>query len=165
MNRIPAQLLSCSLLLFGLLVSGCGGGGKATIKPRPWAVSIVKNTPASIEVDLVGVTELEKQAWEGYSITRYWTPGDQRRANADKLSMDLVTGKPWIIEATDPKWNQWLGRGVTSLLLIARLPGRFEAGSADPRRLFISLDKNKWKEKTIKFEIFDTEIRQLTPSK
>jgi len=52
-------------------------------------------------------------------------------------------------------------------MLIARLPGRFEGGASDPRRLFIPLGKKEWKAKgkTIEIQIQDTLIRVMTPQK
>src|SRR4051812_28375038 len=109
MKQITGNLAIITLLLTTFFTGGCGGGGKATVKPRPWNISITKRTPATIEVDLIGVTELEKAAWEGYSIDDYWKPGDLRRANADKLTPpNLVMNKPWEIGETDPQWKKWI---------------------------------------------------------
>src|SRR6266436_1387999 len=166
MKQTSGTFVVVALLLTAFFVAGCGGGGKATVKPRPWNISITKKTPATIEVDLIGVTELEKAAWEGYPIDEYWKPGDLRRANADKLSLtNLVMNKAWDIREADPQWKKWLSRGVTSVLIIAHLPGTFPPGPADPRRVFVSLDKRAWKDKTIRFDVLDTEIRPLTPQR
>jgi len=165
MKPLPAKSALVVLLLTALVLAGCGGGGKAKINAKPWNLSITKNTPSAIEVDVIGVTDIEKPAWEGYSINNYWMPGDQRRTDADKLTMDLPTGKEWVIDRENPQWKKWLDRGVTWVLIIARLPGRFEGGASDPRRIFASLDKKAWKEKTIKFEVRDSEIRSLTPQR
>src|SRR5437867_1686804 len=118
MKQTPGKFAIVALLLNVIFAAGCGGGGKAIIKPRPWSVSITKQTPAAVEVDLIGVTDLEKPAWEGYSISKYWMPGDPRRANADKITVDLPTGKEWRVEQDNPQWKKWLDRGVTYLLII-----------------------------------------------
>lgn len=139
--------------------------GTPKVKPRPWNLNITKTTPASIEVDLIGVNEIERPAWEGYDLDKYWQPGDLRRANADKLSMNLQTGSPWVIPRNDPKWQRWMQRGATDLLLIANLPGSFTPGPADPRRVFIPLDKNAWKASrdTLQIEVQDNLVRVMTP--
>src|SRR5438093_2975693 len=81
MTRKAVSNLSPLLLAIALIAVGCFGGSK--IKPTAWNITIVKtNTPASIEVDLIGITEEEKPEWDGYSIDKYWTPGDQKRADA-----------------------------------------------------------------------------------
>lgn len=157
------RLLACfvALACFGV---ACGTPNP---KPRPWNLSITKTTPASIEVDLIGVNAMERPAWEGYDMDRYWTSGDLRRANADKLSMNLPSGSSWTVPRDNPKWQQWLQRGATHLLLIANLPGQFTPGPADPRRVFIPLDKNSWDADggTLQIEVQDNLVRVLTPQK
>ena len=150
------------LAALALLPIGCG---TPKPKPRAWNVSISKQTPASIEVDLIGITEMERPAWEGYDIDKYWKSGDLRRANADKLSVNLPTGTPWTVSREDPKWQNWMRRGATELLLIANLPGHFAPGSSDPRRVFIPLDKNAWKakDKTLQIDVQDDSVRMMTP--
>src|SRR5882672_9248938 len=92
MIKKVVHILSPLLLAIAIIGVGCFGGSK--IKPKAWTVSIVKtNTPASIEVDLIGITEEEKPEWEGYPIDKYWTPGDQKRADAtDKWTRSLEMG-------------------------------------------------------------------------
>ena len=156
--------LAVWLLLSSVLVGGCGGAPKP--KPRPWNISINKTTPATIEVDLIGINALDRPAWEGYDIDKYWSPGDQRRENADKVTVHLQTGTPWTLSREDPRWQRWLDRGATQLLLIANLPGHF-SGPLDPRRNFLSLDKKAWKAKdaTLQIEVEDTMVHVLTPPK
>jgi len=150
-----------------LAAAGCAAGSK--IKAKPWNVSITKRTPASIKVDLIGITPMEKPVWEAYPLDKYWTPGDPRRAAAiaDMVTVDLEQDVPWKIPETDSHWNMWRSRGASDLLIVARLPGKFEnlSGMADPRRVFISLDKRAWKGKTLEFEVNDAGIRNLTPQK
>jgi hypothetical protein len=150
------------LAALALLPVGCG---TPKPKPRPWNVSISKQTPASIEVDLIGITEMERPGWEGYDIDKYWKSGDLRRANADKLSANLPTGTPWTVSREDPKWQGWMRRGATELLLIANLPGHFAPGPSDPRRVFIPLDKNAWRaqDKTLQIDVQDDSVRMMTP--
>ena len=165
MTRKAVSNLSPLLLAIALIVVGCFGGSK--IKPKAWNFTIVKtNTPASIEVDLIGITAEEKPEWEGYSIDKYWTPGDQKRADAtEKWTRSLEMGKYESLDSKDPQWKKWFGRGVTHLLIIARLPGTHPPGPADPRRKIISLDKGEWKGNTLEFEVRATGIRILTPRK
>jgi len=150
--------------VIGVAVAGC----KGTPKPVAWNLHLVKKTPAVIEVDLIGVTPLEKSSWESYSMDSYWRdPEDSRRKNADKLTKALDLNEPWIIPRDDPKWQSWLKRGATELLVVADLPVRSESGTADPRRRFFPLDKKAWDadKKTLDFEIWDTLVRSMTPEK
>jgi hypothetical protein len=134
-------------------------------QPRAWDLVVNKRTPASIQVDLIGVSDIEKPAWEGYDVDRYWTPGDSRRANADKLTKNLPTGQPWIVSHDDPRWRDWLNHGATELLVMANLPGRFAPGPTDPRRIFIPLDRKRWNTKSgrLEIEVQDTIIRPISP--
>lgn len=144
----------------GLLTGGCRSTPK--IKPARWNVSITKTTPASIEADLIGVTQNEKRFYEGLAMKDYWKPNSQVRRDADKLSQILQMGQPWVISRDDPKWNAWLNRGVTELLLVANLP--------EPNGLWripLCLDKDCWKakDKTLNIEVQDSRIAVLTVEK
>lgn len=153
----------CGLLavvLAGVLLTGCGSA-----QPRPWNVSITKTTSASIQVDLIGVNAAEEPIWQGYNIDKYWSEGDLRRKDAQPMTQVLKKGQPWVISLKDAKWQAWLNRGATELLVIANLPGHFEPGSGDPRRLFLPLNKGAWNAKndTLEIEVQDTMILVLTP--
>jgi hypothetical protein len=132
---------------------------------RAWDLVITKTVPASIEVDLIGISEIERPAWEGYDLDQYWTAGDSRRANADKLSKNLEAGQPWIVNRADPQWQKWLSHGARQLLIVANLPGHFAAGPTDPRRTFLPLAPNRWKTKSgrLEIEVQDTIVRPRTP--
>lgn len=151
-------------LLAAVFAVGCAS---THLHPKAWNISINKTTYASIQVDLIGVTEAEKPYWEGYNIDKYWSDGDLRRKNAQPLTQVLKMGQPWVVSMNNPKWQEWLNRGATELLVIANLPGHFDAGPADPRRIFLPLDKHAWnaKNNTLEIEIQDTMILVLTPPK
>jgi hypothetical protein len=102
----------------------------------------------AVEVDLVGVTALEKPEWEAYSITKYWEPEDKKRGSAgDKMTREFGTGHPrrYVLSLKDPDvkqvWMAWMGRGVTDLIVIAHLKSvtTDEKGNADPRRKTLPL--------------------------
>jgi hypothetical protein len=165
MNQSFVRVLGLLLAVAG--VGLWGAGCSSAPKAKPYNVSITKTTPASIEVDLIGVTPLEKGPLEGYSIDQYWASGDRLRGGLvegrDRLTVRLKMGEPWVLDRKDPIWATWKERGVKELLLIANLPGTFAAGPADPRRVFIPL--NDWKEKTIQIEVREAQIIFLTPRK
>ena len=161
MNIISTKHLNLAILLVAaaFMTVGC-----ASTKPRPWNVSITKKVPATITVDLVGVTDVEKTKWEAYSMDSYWAPGDLFRANAQKITKDLELGVPWVVDSTDPEWNLWLSRGATYLLIVANMPSVKGGGPGDPRLYPVSIGP-VWKGKTLTFEVYDREIRPLTPPK
>ena len=150
---------SALFLVLALFAGGCS----STPKPKPvaWNVKITKTTPASIEVDVIGVTPDELAFYEGLSMEKYW-PNSQVRKDADKLSAVLQKDEPWLISADDPKWAAWKNRGVTDLLVVANLPV--------PDGLWkkqLPLDKKAWvaKNRTIEIEIQTTKIGPETPEK
>jgi len=154
--------LPCALLAAAFLVAGC-----RSTAPRPWNINITKTTPASIQIDLIGITKSEEPKWEGYGMDQYWSDGDLRRKNADSLTQTLKMNQPWKISIKDPQWHKWLNRGATELAVIANLPGKFPPGSADPRLNFFPLSRRAWKAKnhTLEFEVQDTIVIPLTPQR
>ena len=100
-------------------------------------------------------------------MDQYWSDGDLRRKNADPLTQILNMNQPWKISENDPKWQEWLNRGATKLVVIANLPGKFPPGSADPRLNFFPLGKKCWKapNHTLEFEVQDTMVISLTPQR
>jgi hypothetical protein len=153
-------------LWLGLIAFAWTGCQSATPKLRPMNLVLNKMTPASIKVDLIGVSEVERHAWEGYDVDQYWTEGDSRRANADKLTVNLPTGQSAIIRKDDPHWQSWIQRGADQLLVIADLPGQFTPGPTDPRRIFIPLTRDAaWTAKgdSLEIQVQDTMVRALTP--
>ena len=79
LNGWPVLLVAVSFV-----AAGCG----STPKPKPvaWDISITKKTPASIEVDLVGITSSEKAFCDGLTADQYWKPGSRVRSDLHPLS-------------------------------------------------------------------------------
>ena len=152
-------LVAC--VMAALLLAGCAAG------PKPWNLSINKTTSASIQVDVIGISKADEPYWEGYNINTYWSDGDLRRKDAQPLTQILKLGQPWVIPATNPKWKTWFDHGATELLIIANIPGHFDAGPADPRRRFLPLAKKAWdaKNDTLEIEVQNTQILPITPQK
>jgi len=152
-----------------LLTAGCSSLGLGGAKPAAWTVTITKKAEASIEVDVIGVTEDEKPLWENYNLDKYWSPGDPRRKRAaeDKITTSFQSGKVFTIEKKDPQWNLWFEKGVTELVVIAFLPGKFEPGSADMRRRFLPLDRKSWdaKKDTLEIDVREDMVKVLTRRK
>lgn len=167
--KFSQPILILFLACLSIPLTGCKmlGGSKAV----PWTLKITKATPATIEVDVIGVAPLDKASLQGYPVDSYFSANDPRRTGLqvgrDRLTKVLQSSEPWVIERDDPIWQGWRNRGVTELLILARLPGRFESGPSDPRRLFIPLEKGAWdaKDKTLEIEIQDTLIRVMTRQK
>jgi len=164
MNPTKTMLIGLPVLLaaVSLVAVGCG----STPKPKPvygWDISITKKTPASIEVDIVGITSTEKAFCESLTADQYWKPGSRIRTDLHPLSQTLQLNQPWEITRGDPKWLEWKGRGVTEVLVLANLPG-----TGGRWKEYLPLDKKAWdpkKKYALEVEILETRIQVLTPRK
>jgi hypothetical protein len=161
MNLGRNSLMSVLIIgLAGLLVTGC-----ASNNPRAWNVSLVKTTPATIRVDLIGIRLGDKGEWSGLDMNKYWSAGAKEREEAEKISYNLKLGEETVLAINDPKWKDWLSRGANELLVVADLPGDFSGRGDDPRRKFLPLRSKDWdpdKKNTIELEIKQTGIRVKT---
>lgn len=134
-------------------------------RPVAWNFSITKKTPASIEVDLIGVAAANEENFlNGVSREDYWKSDSQIRNDQRKLGNMLTkflkVNEPWVVGREDPQWQTWLNRGVTKLFVIARLPE-----ATGDWRVPVSLGKKAWnaKDKTIEIVVVDSGIQILTP--
>ncbi len=166
MKNSPAKVLSLVALLAAIALITMAPSCQGPVVSS-WNVVITKKTPASIEVDLVGVTAAEKRFYEGVTMEDYWKSGSSVRRDADKLSQILQLDQPWTVSASDPQLQAWLRRGVQEVLLIADLPG-----SSGLWKVTLPLDKKAWdsksedyKQKTLKINILETRIEVMTPRK
>ncbi len=159
------------LLLLGLvcvLAAGCGSTPK-TGKPAKWDIKVTKVTPASIEVDLIGISKSEDAYWRNVKLDEYWKANSPLRAQVEKRAKTtkFETAQTFVLAQDDPVWATWFGYGAVELVVMANLPGKFSNDLADPRRLILPLDKKQWlaKNKTIELEVSDVQVRALTPQK
>ena len=167
MNPIKGKFSNLSVLLVALSLATVGCGSSRP-KPVAWNVSITKAGPATIEVDVVGVTPSEKPYWmNSVKPDDYWKQNSSVRKGARRVSNNLQTGQPWVVGKENPIWKEWFGYGATELMIMANLPGRYDNGPFDRRRVFIPLDKKVWeaKDKTIQIQVQDEFIKVLTPQK
>jgi hypothetical protein len=141
--RVSLVVVMVAVLLTG---GGCVGTG-----PRQVSITLDKSwlyrseTLPSIEVDIVGVGESENHLWETYSMTDYWSPGDRLRAEADKVVLKFGGGSPisQSLGSDNPVWIRWRRAGVTTILILADLPGAYSdlPGDTDPRRRVLPVKK------------------------
>ncbi len=155
------------LLLCALVAPGCSSSGHKSGKPTAWNVKVTKVTPASVEVDLLGISAAEDSYWRrSVKPDDYWDPNKPIRKQALARAKTTRFEDPaFIVKMDDPVWAKWRGYGASELLIMANLPGKYSNDEADPRRQILSLGKNDWKakDKTIEVEILDGQIRVVTP--
>jgi hypothetical protein len=123
-------------------------------------------------MDFVGVTPLEKQTWMNsgsYNPDAYWKAGSaiRRSVQARMISTEFKNDNTFILMVTDPIWRTWFSYGATELMVMAKLPGDYDNGPYDPRRIFLPLDKNFWdaKKRTLEIKVQDSIVRVVTPQK
>lgn len=169
MRRLCKNSLRITAGLVGLsfLTPGCSSAPKPS-KPVQWSVNISKVTPASIEVDLVGISRSEDAYWRSIKPSDYWKPNSKLRKEVQDRCFKIKFESPdkSSLSKDDPMWNKWFGYGAFELMVIAELPGKdFDDGPADPRRLFLNLGKKQWQAKNmvIELEVSDGQVRVLTP--
>jgi len=134
--------------------------------PR-WNVSTTKVTPASVEVDLVGVTPSDEPYWKNMRPDDYWKPDSSIRSGATKVTTRFQEGQTWVLSKDNPIWDKWLAHGVTEIMVIANLPGSYDNSLYDRRRVFLPLKAKAWrpKDQTLEIEVQDEFVKVLTPSK
>lgn len=102
----------------------------------------------SYEVDLVAVSDTDKDRWQNYPVEQYFEPGNTFRANAQKYTMKFSNddAKPKVLDKDNDIWGEWKQRDAYTLFVIANLPGVWAAkpGKEDPRRLVLPLTKEAW---------------------
>jgi hypothetical protein len=152
-SLFAASLFSaCAVLLAGC--SSCKPG-----KPGPigkYNVEIVLDDSlksSSVVVDLVGVGVGNLSRWQSYDMSQYWSPRDPLRTDAQKVTMNFISGKSLTnsLSITNAVWDKWKARGATHLVVLADLPSvglRSQQGNEDARRLVLPLDECSWPNKT-----------------
>lgn len=148
-NSRMMRLLGLGLL--AMLLAGCGGGPK--MGRFDYRVSLDnalrdKNTGMmpSIEVDLIGVNDAEKDRWDAQNLDEYFTPRDVVRANADRHTMAFTNKNfdPKLLRADASDWGAWIANGATHIFIFASIPMAADASGVDRRRLVLPLDRSRW---------------------
>lgn len=158
LNKSKPASLAVLFAFLSLVGAGCG---TPKAKPVAWNLSFKKTTPASIVIDVVGVSPMDKAHLASINVESYWK--SDLRKELTKVTAQLPTGEPWILPMTDPIWNKWRSYGANELMVMATLPCK---DCDDRRRIFVPLDKNAWKNvknHTLEFEVQDQWIHVLTP--
>jgi hypothetical protein len=113
------------------------------------ALSRASSRP-TIQVDIVGLTDAERRAWDELPLSSYWLPGSEvRKAHGDRtvsFRFSAERSQLFVIPADSEIWSTWHKAGARWLYVVANLPGGIEdqVGAADPRRLAILLSSKEW---------------------
>jgi hypothetical protein len=132
---------------------------------RPTIVKEPGLEEMSVEVNLVGVSEMAFRKWNTYPMSQYWSPGDPVRESAVEsgqahvIHLPAVQERGYAVHREEPDaWDQTLARWErgekTHLFVLADLTGFDDSvGEADPRRLVLPLQSKRWKSFDITIEV------------
>ena len=165
MKTLSSKLMTGLLGLVCVACVGCGGTRMSrhdVVVSMDPALTTASGTP-TVKVDIVGISETEKEQWASKNISDYWRAGDGLRKDAvARKEMIFAAGKtaPQTLKGTDPEWNDWAGRKAMYLAIIADLPGASRDG-ADGRRIILPLDASRWdpEDKPIKIVVQSSRLR------
>ncbi|MEE2973142.1 MAG: hypothetical protein VX672_08450 [Planctomycetota bacterium] len=130
-TRVLATILGC------FVVIGCGPSpynGDVTITASKDFQEPSGLMP-TIQIDVIGASQLEVQRWKGYPVTDYWQVDDVLRKTVAKQSFVMTTDQlgPFVVGRWTEPYDDWKKSGVTSLILIADLPGAWQKRPADAK--------------------------------
>jgi hypothetical protein len=152
------------LAVLSLIGAGCGSSS-----PASWNLNLVKETPASIDVDIVGVQPSDEAQLQNMKPDDWWSPPPNdlvRRGYQDmSLTTNFQSGDQWLVSQDNPIWKKWFHAGVTELMVIANLPRVHDNTPTDPRRKFLKLNKGAWKDvakQTLEIHVQDDRVRVIT---
>ena len=137
--------------LFGISFTGC----ETTQYPDPFDFNVILGSQlkgASVQVDIIGISEDQLETYVNKSITEYFKPDDPLRENAFKTSLNFRrdTAEAQTFPITDPMWEAWIEENNAQyIVFLADLPGltKDQPGNADPRRLILPLDRSQWEKR------------------
>jgi hypothetical protein len=173
MKHLQIQTIAKTFLLgatLSLVAAGCASHSPPPTRGSvvPWTIKITKATPASVQVDLFGVSKSEDAYWRNsIRMDDYWKPRSSIRQSVSDRAKTTRLETPFVLDKRDPIWKKWFAYGSYELAIMANLPGTFPNPAADPRRLFLPLGKKEWEAKgrTLNIEILEGQIRVLTPQR
>jgi hypothetical protein len=143
------QSVAAVVMAMLAVVAGCNSCPNVkphdvTVKLDPGLADPQGKMP-SVQIDIVGVNEAERQRWVDKSVDEYWRSGDPLRSTPDKAVMTFRPDElSKTLAASDPLWSKWIGKGATDMVIMGYIPGVIGSGATDSRRLVLPMDRCKW---------------------
>jgi hypothetical protein len=151
MGTMNKAVLVIGSLALTFLAAGCGEGPfnvQVGLDDNDTGLRDKIGSVKTVEVDLVGVNESELERWKQMSVKEFWEPDNAIRAGAKKYVMTFGQGNlpKQILVKKDPIWKIWIGdRKAKYLVVLAYLHWiKDQPGEADPRRVILPLEVEKW---------------------
>lgn len=144
-------------------------------KPKTWAGNIEvtpganlsgKLNAATLDVDLVAVTDVEAQKWAGRDLNSYFAMGSGERADAHAKGTAYPmmfgagngTGAKTLL-VSDKIWKEWKARKVTQLFVLANSA----AATKSPNTFQMPLTTDRIKVSTFKIQVDSADIGNISP--
>ncbi len=132
-----------ALVTLGGCSSGSGGSTAVYVFIDPQIEESFGYAP-SLEVDVVGISDSDKQRLEKYNIDRYFSGNDRMRTSLKPVTFkfsddDMV---PKAVNSKHRCWDEWGEKILTNIAVLVNLPLVEEDAKGtpeDPRRLVVPM--------------------------
>jgi len=152
------SLLLALVLAVGAV--GCGKTGRYNIR-----VTIAPELrDVSEEVHIVGVNDTDLARWNDRSMTQYWLNVGPEQDDVYRMVFGRGFASTNILSAEDEIWSRWKSLGARHLFILSLYPmgAKDDTGSADPRRLYLPMEKKRWK--ISPFKVRDEIVIEVRPA-
>ena len=143
----------------------CKPPAPVPVRPRPpWPLDVEVTVDAegfrkqmgtvpSLEINIIGVPELEHRQWCEASMTTYWMPDNPQRLTvlndgyAHKMTFGDEPTKTRTLGQGDAIWKRWAARRAAHLFVLVNYPraARDAHGDSDVRRLILPWGAQAWR--------------------
>jgi len=142
-------------ILFSLIMVGCAGPTYNVTLDMDPTYHTANGVFPSVEVDIVAANDNEALRISAYPTDTYFQPENKFRKNLIKYTMFFSEEdfNAQTFKGGNALWSKWNDKGVTTLFIIANLPGVWEvkSGVLDPRKLKLPLSEDRWPSSWWKF--------------
>ena len=163
-----------ALAILALVCVSLTVGGCRTTRPGPRNIEFrkTKDLGEIVAVDIVGVSKEDIKTWRGLDTATYFNRENHplRKAASDsgfllRNAADWHPGQSMNLSRKDPRWKDWLSRGVHYVVILADLDRSTLQGGADTRRNEVDLADRATRKKKIVAEISPGQVSVRTEKK
>jgi len=118
---------------------------------------------ASVEVNVVGLTEINKAQWEQVKVDEYFG-GDRQKRSIKKVFQFTRGSSQELLILDDVFWSEWSRKGVQYIYVVASIPGLISDvnSSMDPRVLILPIDYARWRQRDLSISINSSGLQMNT---
>ncbi len=153
----------------GLLVTLSAGTGCAAHRMGLRAA----DDRLSIQVNVVLITEAEKDEWQRLAVDEYWKPKGGLRESEKYKSRTRIflfganqpAGPRPILNTRDKEYGGWRKAKYAYVVILADRPPRPSDGADDCRRRIVPMDPDRWDAEELEFTVTDSCIDLRRPAR